>query len=146
MGKIIQNILKREAYKKKLTQLEKEIYLDQAKEVDLLVQTGLSYIAALREVKEMYEKAHSLTDQDKENEHEKIFNDIISDTEDVDNGEVYDINTGESTNGFYELLEALNKIVKQMKIYDIENKDFCISSISYCSDEDKIHVNFEEDK
>lgn len=87
MGKLIQNILKREAYKKKLTQLEKEIYLDQAKEVDVLVQTGLSYIAALREVKEMYEKAQSpATKQGKE--HEQLFNDIISDAEDVDNGEV----------------------------------------------------------
>lgn len=84
MGKLMQNIFKREAYKKKLSLLEKEICLDQAKEVDLLVRTGLSYAAALKEVKEMYKKAQSLaTTQGKE--HEQIFKDIISETEDIDN-------------------------------------------------------------
>lgn len=130
--------------------------LEMAKEIEkelLSLNAELGIHADTREVAEQYKKAHCSTDQSKSNELSKTVNDIISDTEDVDNGEVYDINTGEttryvgeSTNEFYELLVALNKIVKQMKIYDRENKDFCISSISYCGGEDKIYVNFEEDK
>jgi hypothetical protein len=59
----MQEILKRAAYKKRLAELEKQIYLDQAKEVDLLMREGLTYEAALRKVKSMYEKNRSLTDQ-----------------------------------------------------------------------------------
>jgi len=96
VGKLMQEILKRAAYKKRLAELEKQIYLDQAKEVDLLMEEeGLTYEAALRKVESMYEKAQSLaTKQGKE--HTKTFNEIISDTEDLDNGEVYDINTGQT--------------------------------------------------
>lgn len=78
MGKIIQALLKREIQKKRLAVLEKEIWIEQAKEVDLLMREGLSYNAALREVKSMYEKAHSLTGESIENEQEKVFSYIIT--------------------------------------------------------------------
>lgn len=96
MGKLMQEILKRAAYKKRLAELEKQIYLDQAKEVDLLMREGLTYEAALRKVKSMYEKTRSLTDQSIGNEDTKTTNTIIADKEDLDNGEVYDINTGQT--------------------------------------------------
>ena len=91
----MQEILKRAAYKKRLAELEKQIYLDQAKEVDLLMREGLTYEAALRKVKSMYEKAQSLAAKQGK-EHNKTFNDIISETEDLDNGEVYDKLTGQT--------------------------------------------------
>ena len=95
MGELMQKYLKMEAYKRRAAELEKQIYLDQAKEVDLLMREGLTYEVALRKVKSMYEKAQSLaTKQGKE--HNKTFNEIISETEDLDNGEVYDINTGQT--------------------------------------------------
>lgn len=96
MGKLMREILKRAAYKKRLAELEKQIYLDQAKEVDLLMREGLTYEAALRKVKSMYEKNRSLTDQSIGNEDTKTTNTIIADKEDLDNGEVYDINTGQT--------------------------------------------------
>ena len=96
MGELMQKYLKMEAYKRRLAELEKQIYLDQAKEVDLLMREGFNYEAALRKVKSMYEKNRSLTDQSIGNEDTKTFNDIISETEDLDNGEVYDINTGQT--------------------------------------------------
>lgn len=96
MGKLMQEILKMDAYKKRLAKIENDIKLDMAKEVDLLMREGLSYQAALREVEEMYKKAHSLTDQSIENEHEQSFNDIIAENEDIDNGEVYNIESGQT--------------------------------------------------
>ena len=73
----MQEILKGDAYQKRLAKIENDIELDMAKEVDLLMREGLSYQAALRQVKEMYEKAHSLCDQTKENEQMKLLNKII---------------------------------------------------------------------
>lgn len=96
MGKLMQEILKRAAYKKRLAELEKQIYLDQAKEVDLLMREGLTYEAALRKVKSMYEKNRSLTDQSIGNEDTKTTNTIIADKEDLDNGEVFDIEIGQT--------------------------------------------------
>ena len=96
MGKLMQEILKRDVYKKRLAKIENDIKLDMAKEVDLLMREGLSYQAALRQVKEMYEKAHSLCDQTKENEHEQSFNDIIAENEDIDNGDIYNLETGQT--------------------------------------------------
>lgn len=96
MGKLMQEFLLMAAYKKRLTKLENDIYLDQAKEVDLLMREGLSYQAALRQVKETYEKARSLTDQSIENEHEQSFNDIIAENEDIDNGDIYNLETGQT--------------------------------------------------
>ncbi|MDY4606870.1 hypothetical protein [Clostridium tertium] len=96
MGKLMQEILKRDAYKKKLAKIENDIELDMSKEVDLLMREGLSYQAALRQVKEMYEKAHSLTDQSIENESMKPLQNIITDKEDIDNNEIYDIESGQT--------------------------------------------------
>ena len=96
MGELMQKYLKMEAYKRRAAELEKQIYLDQAKEVDLLMREGLTYEAALRKVESMYEKNRSLTDQSIGNEDTKTFNTIIADKEDLDNGEVYDINTGQT--------------------------------------------------
>ena len=42
------------------------------------------------------EIAHSLTDQSIENESMKPLQNIITDKEDIDNGEVYEINTGQT--------------------------------------------------
>jgi len=90
----MQEILKRDAYKKKLAKIENDIELDMSKEVDLLMREGLSYQAALRQVKEMYEKAHSLTDQSIGNEQCKNnVNNILTDKEDIDNNEIYDIDS-----------------------------------------------------
>lgn len=85
----MQEILKRDAYKKKLAKIENDIELDMSKEVDLLMREGLSYQAALRQVKEMYEKAHSLCDQTKENEQMKLLNKIIPPGTDIDNDQIY---------------------------------------------------------
>ena len=71
-------------------------YLDIADETSRLKMEGLEFNEALTKAKEMYEKAHSLTDQDKENEPKKIFNEIITDKEDIDNGEVFDKITGKT--------------------------------------------------
>lgn len=89
MGKLMQEILKRDAYKKRLAKIENDIKLDMAKEVDLLMREGLSYQAALRQVKEMYKKAHSLTDQSIENESMKLLNKIIPPGTDIDNDQIY---------------------------------------------------------
>jgi len=83
MGELMQKYLKMEAYKRRAAELEKEIYLDQAKEVDLLKREGLTYEAALRKVKSMYEKNRSLTDQSIGKEHIKEFNEIIAKTEEI---------------------------------------------------------------
>lgn len=94
MGTLMRNLLKKQALKKRLALIEKEIHLDQAKEVELLMQEGLSYMAALRKVKDMYEKAHNCTDQDSNYEHEKTFKNIIAENKDIDNGELYNTITG----------------------------------------------------
>lgn len=96
MGKIMQELLLMAAYKKRLAKLKNEIELDMAKEVDLLMREGLNYRAALKQVKETYEKARSLTDQSIENEHEQSFNDIIAENEDIDNGDIYKIDNGQT--------------------------------------------------
>ena len=77
MGELMQKYLKMEAYKRRAAELEKEIYLDQAKEVDLLMREGLTYEAALRKVKSMYEKNRSLAAKQGK-EHNKTFNEIIA--------------------------------------------------------------------
>lgn len=62
--------------------------LEMAKEIEVAsLYTELNILAATRLVSEQYKKAQSpATKQGKE--HEQLFNDIISDAEDVDNGEV----------------------------------------------------------
>lgn len=71
------------------------INLEIAKETEKLTLEGLSFNAALRKAKEMHkEKTLSSTNQSKSKEHTEIFNSIITPEEDIDNGEVFDINTG----------------------------------------------------
>lgn len=96
MGKLMQEILKRDVYKKRLAKIENDIKLDMAKEVDLLMREGLSYQSALRQIKEMYEKAHSLTDQSIGNKPMKPLQNIITDKEDIDNNEIYNIESGQT--------------------------------------------------
>lgn len=92
----MQEILKRDAYQKRLAKIENDIELDMAKEVDLLMREGLSYQSALRQIKEMYEKAHSLTDQSIGNKPMKPLQNIITDKEDIDNNEIYNIESGQT--------------------------------------------------
>lgn len=92
----MQEILKRDAYKKKLAKIENDIELDMSKEVDLLMREGLSYQAALRQVKEMYKKAHSLCDQTIENESMKLLNKIIPPGTDIDNDQIYIEDNGQT--------------------------------------------------
>lgn len=66
-----------------------------ADETTRLYREGLSYKEAFKRATEMYkEKALRETDQDILKEHNQTFNDIITDTEDLDNGEVFDRGTG----------------------------------------------------
>lgn len=90
MGKLMQDVLKRDAYKKKLAKIENEIELDMSKEVDLLMREGLSYEAALRQVKEMYKKSYSQP-ASKRNNDTKTTDCIIS-----DNNEIYNIDNGQT--------------------------------------------------
>lgn len=84
MGKLMQEFLERD----KDLELSKEI------EVAAL-ETSLNINAATRLVVEQYKKAQSLaTTQEKE--HLKTFNDIITDKEDIDNGDIYDKSTGQT--------------------------------------------------
>jgi len=70
--------------------------LDMAREVELLMRDGLSYQVALKQVKEMYKKTRSLTDQSIENENTKTTGYIIADNEDIDNNEIYDLESGQT--------------------------------------------------
>jgi len=47
---------------------------------------------------------------------------------------------------FIKCLEILNSIAKNLNIYDVENPDYCISGFEYNTGEDRVYVNFEEDK
>jgi len=67
-----------------------------AREVELLMRDGLSYQVALKQVKEMYKKTRSLTDQSIENENTKTTGYIIADNEDIDNNEIYDLESGQT--------------------------------------------------
>ena len=76
-------------YSKGGKQVDREKWLI-ADEVARLESEGLSYIEATDKATEMYkEKAPRETDQDILKEHTKSINDIISEFENVDNGEVY---------------------------------------------------------
>ncbi|MDZ5016738.1 hypothetical protein GNF72_16210 [Clostridium perfringens] len=59
------------------------------------VETGEELKEVLLEELEK-EIAHYSTDQSKSYEHVKLINDIIADDEDIDNGEVFDIKSGET--------------------------------------------------
>lgn len=74
----------------KALELAKEV--EKAKE-DMTKQLNVEAVTRL--VVEQYKKAQSLaTKQGKE--HTKTFNDIIADDEDIDNGEVFDIKSGQT--------------------------------------------------
>lgn len=74
-----------------------DINLIIAKETERLTLEGLTYNVALRKAKEMYkEKAQNHCDQTKGNEHCSKFNLIISENEDLDNGEVFDSISGQT--------------------------------------------------
>ena len=47
---------------------------------------------------------------------------------------------------FIKKLENLNSKIKNLKIYDIENPDYCIARFEYDPETDKIYVSFKEDK
>lgn len=61
----------------------------------------LSYHEAIKKAKEIYkdelEKAQSLATKQGKELIENQINDIITDKEDIDNGQLYDIKTGETT-------------------------------------------------
>ena len=66
-----------------------------ADETTRLYREDLSYKEAFKKVTEMYkEKAPRETDQDILKEHNKTFNDIITPQQDLDNGEIFDRETG----------------------------------------------------
>lgn len=68
-----------------------------ADEVARLESEGLSYSEAMDKATEMYkEKAPRETDQDILEEHKQTFNDIIPLGQDLDNGEIFDRETGQT--------------------------------------------------
>ncbi|MGG7057565.1 hypothetical protein ACQPUZ_04635 [Clostridium tertium] len=67
--------------------------LEIAKEIE---EIALAHNISTLELIEQYKKAQSLTDQDKGKEHNKTINDIIPLGIDLDNGEIYDIETGQT--------------------------------------------------
>lgn len=70
---------------------------DETARLKLDEENNLSLNAALRKAKEMYkEKAPYPTVQSKDKEHNKNFNNIISNSEDIDNGEVFDRESGQT--------------------------------------------------
>lgn len=76
--------------------VDKEKALELSKEIETAaLETNLNIKAAERLVLEQYKKALSLaTTQGKE--HNKTFNDIITDDEDIDNGEIYRMDSGQT--------------------------------------------------
>lgn len=76
--------------------VNKEKALELSKEIEAAaLETNLNIKAAERLVLEQYKKALSLaTTQGKE--HNKTFNDIITDDEDIDNGEIYRMDSGQT--------------------------------------------------
>ena len=69
--------------------------LEMAKEVVRIYEEQKSYKEAYREVEEMYKKSCSSPGSIRNND-TKTTDCIISDLEDIDNGEIYDIETGET--------------------------------------------------
>ena len=68
-----------------------------ADEITRLYREDLSYKEAFKKATEMYkEKAPRETDQDILKEHNKLFNDIIPLGQDLDNGEIFDRETGQT--------------------------------------------------
>ena len=72
------------------------LYLDIAEETKRLTMEGLEFPAALRKAKEMYKKERCSLPASKRNNDTKTTNYIITDKEYIDNGEVYDIDNGQT--------------------------------------------------
>lgn len=69
--------------------------LEIAKETERLFLEGMTFDDAFEKALEMYKEVQTqATTQG--NEQIKTFNDIVSDSEDLDNGEIYNIETGET--------------------------------------------------
>ena len=76
--------------------IEKEKALELSKEIEVAaLETNLNTNAAIRLVVEQYKKSCSLPTS-KRNNDTKTTNYIISDDEDIDNGEVYNIESGQT--------------------------------------------------
>lgn len=87
MGKLMQEVFEND----KALELAKEV--EKVKE-DMTKQLNVNAVTRL--VAEQYKKAHYSTGQSKSYEHLKTFNDIITDKEDIDNGDIYDKSTGQT--------------------------------------------------
>lgn len=71
--------------------------LEMAKEVARIYPEKKGYKEAYREVVEQYKEAHNSTDQSKSYEHSKNnLKDILTDKVGIDNGDIYDIETGQT--------------------------------------------------
>lgn len=67
-----------------------------AKEVEKLTLEGMTFDEALDKAIEIYKETRNTADQSNSYENKKTFNDIVSDSEDLDNGGIYNIETGET--------------------------------------------------
>lgn len=65
------------------------LYLEIAEEAKRLTMEGLEFQEALRQAKEMYKKSCSSPASIRNNDNEKILNDILTDKVDLDNYGVY---------------------------------------------------------
>lgn len=74
---------------------ELRLHLEIAEETKRLTMEGLEFNSALRKAKEMYKKSCSLPGSIRNND-TKTTTSIISDNEDLDNGEIYNIKTGQT--------------------------------------------------
>lgn len=87
MGKIMRELIKKHEALKLAREVEKAKQ-DSTKEISIEKATTI--------VAQQYKKAQSLTDQDKGKEHPKTFNDIIPLGTDIDNGDIYNLETGQT--------------------------------------------------
>ncbi len=87
MGKQMQEILN----KYEALRLAKEV-----ENIKLNTDINISTEDMAKLVSNQYKKAQSLTDQDKGKEHTKTINDIIPLGADIDNGDIYNLETGQT--------------------------------------------------
>ena len=65
------------------------LYLEMAEETKRLTMEGLEFNAALRKVKEMYKEKAQSQATNLEKEHNKLFNDIITNVEHLDKEDLW---------------------------------------------------------
>lgn len=70
------------------------ILLDLVEEVERHYRDGLDWKTYLRKTIEEYKKTHHLTDQSIGNEQKQRFNTSISENQTLDNGIIYNLQTG----------------------------------------------------